>query len=559
MKTVKIFMIAIAMLMSVGIQAQTAEFETATEAVKNMKVGWNLGNTLDAFTTEEWFNPAGWQDYETVWGNPITKPELMRMFRKAGFNAVRVPVTWFPHMDANGKIDEAWMKRVHEVVDYVIDQGMYCILNSHHDTSHRDAWLWADKSYNEVQERYKGLWHQIATEFKDYDEHLLFAGWNEILERQEIFGGDSDKERYNVLNQINQDFVDAVRAVGGNNKSRNLIVAPYYNWCGWGEKTPEYVIEGLQALTVPNDEFPEHILFEVHTYFNTSYNKIDEVLDGTIEAINTYLVPKGAPVVIGEWGPSNEYDNPGQTDAFARHFMLETHSNRIATFAWNGPLCNGEYRKLPAFEEPSYICAIMKGYYGEEYEPQLLTMDDYDASGKHKLFVHTIEYDGIWTELNVFSDDIPLKLKNYKGIRIEFAEPVNPDEFHFKFYGDGSDEDLRSVGNGLSTTIDFESLKFNQTINRIVLQHTQEGKAGAKVICAWLIRQDGTEEYSDLSPFWGCEITDVIKASDYVSGINSVSADSNQSGTRIYNLSGQQLSKPQKGINIIGGQKVVVK
>lgn len=97
-------MIAIAMLMSVGIQAQTAEFETATEAVKNMKVGWNLGNTLDAFTTEEWFNPAGWQDYETVWGNPITKPELMRMFRKAGFNAVRVPVTWFPHMDANGKI-----------------------------------------------------------------------------------------------------------------------------------------------------------------------------------------------------------------------------------------------------------------------------------------------------------------------------------------------------------------------------------------------------------------------------------------------------------------------
>ena len=138
-------------------------------------------------------------------------------------------------------------------------------------------------------------------------------------------------------------------------------------------------------------------------------------------------------------------DDLSRLDAFARHFMLETHSNRIATFAWNGPLCYGEYRKLPAFEEPSYICAIMKGYYGEEYEPQLLTMDDYDASGKHKLFVHTIEYDGIWTELNVFSDDIPLKLKNYKGIRIEFAEPVNPDEFHFKFYGDGSRSEEHNV------------------------------------------------------------------------------------------------------------------
>lgn len=555
---VKVLILFSAFLISLGVQAQTTEFETATEAVKNMKVGYNLSNTLDAFTTEEWFNPTGWQDYETVWGNPITKPSQMKMMRKAGFNAIRIPVTWFPHMDATGKVDEAWMKRVHEVVDYVIDQGMYCILNSHHDTSHKDAWLWADKSYYEVQKRYKYLWTQIAQEFKDYDEHLLFAGWNEILERQELFGGEPDKDRYNVLNQINQDFVDAVRMVGGNNRSRNLIVAPYYNWCGWGEDTADFIIEALQALTVPNDELPGHILFEVHTYFDTSSNKISEVLDGTIESINTYLVSKGVPVVIGEWGPSNDYDNPAQSDAFARQFEEKTHSNHIVTFAWNGPLCYGEYRVLPAFEQPSYIRAMMKGYYGEEYEPQMLLKSDYDEAGQRKPFVHTVNYDGIWAELNLFSDDVPLKLKNYKALRVEFAEPVNTEAFVIKVYGDGETvQEVQGLSSGLTTAINFSDLPITKEVNRITLQHTQEGKAEAKVISAWLIRHDGTEEYSDLSPFLGCEITDVTKLAS--TAINPAISSPRQANAAIFNLAGQRLSSPQRGINIIGGRKVVVK
>jgi hypothetical protein len=126
---------------------------------------------------------------------------------------------------------------------------------------------------------------------------------------------------------------------------------------------------------------------------------------------------------------------------------------------------------------------------------------------KRKQFVHTVEYDGIWTELNIFTDDIPLKLKNYKGIRLELAEPLSADQFHIKIYGDGnSTEDLCPLSNGETTTITFDTSKFSTEINRITLQHIQEGKAEAKVICSWLIRQDGTEEYSDLSPFQGCEI-----------------------------------------------------
>ena len=113
-----------------SINVCAADFETATNAVKNMGLGWNLGNTLDANS-----GSAQGLESETYWGQPVTKPELMKMMKEAGFSAIRVPVTWYNHMDANGKVDEAWMKRVHEIVDYVINQGLYCIVNVHHDTS----------------------------------------------------------------------------------------------------------------------------------------------------------------------------------------------------------------------------------------------------------------------------------------------------------------------------------------------------------------------------------------------------------------------------------------
>ncbi|MBQ5460736.1 MAG: cellulase family glycosylhydrolase, partial [Bacteroidaceae bacterium] len=130
-------------------------FETATEAVSNMGVGWNLGNTLDANNGSRMPNVV---QSETYWGQPITKPELMSMMKNAGFGAIRVPVTWFPHMDTAGNVDAEWMKRVHEIVDYVLDAGLYCVLNVHHDTGADEgsykSWLKADESiYNNVRER----------------------------------------------------------------------------------------------------------------------------------------------------------------------------------------------------------------------------------------------------------------------------------------------------------------------------------------------------------------------------------------------------------------------
>ena len=121
-------------------EAKAQDFETASTAVKNMGVGWNLGNTLDAFnqsitdvSSSAYWGQQGLES-ENHWGQPTTKPELMAMMKNAGFSAIRVPVTWFNHMDSEGNVDAAWMARVKEVVDCVLEQGFYCIINVHHDT-----------------------------------------------------------------------------------------------------------------------------------------------------------------------------------------------------------------------------------------------------------------------------------------------------------------------------------------------------------------------------------------------------------------------------------------
>lgn len=256
-----------------AVTASAGDFESAREAVKNMKVGWNLGNTLDGNSGD---TLCMWQeankqrtvkDYETMWGQKVTEPELFKMMKEAGFNAIRVPVTWYPHMEATfadvrgyndpkqgwsytpwmpskddigTKIQEAWMKRVHEVVDYVVSQGMYCILNVHHDTGAANtAWLIADEAvYAAQRERFEAVWTQIAEEFRDYDEHLLFEGYNEMLDVKRSwcfasFAADGGYNQaiatsaYNAINGYAQSFVNAVRATGGNNAQRNLVVCTY--------------------------------------------------------------------------------------------------------------------------------------------------------------------------------------------------------------------------------------------------------------------------------------------------------------------------------------------
>ena len=278
--------------------AQAQDFETATEAVKNMAVGWNLGNTLDSNSgdannmwIEKWTSRTP-NHYEKAWGQPVTKPELLKMMKEAGFNAIRVPITWYPHMEATfsnfpwdpvsdpigTQIQAAWMQRVHEVVDYVISQGMYCIINVHHDTGASNThWIVADEEvYAAQKERFEAVWTQIANEFKDYDEHLLFEGYNEMLDADNSWSYASSKNSgeynaaaatsaYNAVNSYAQSFVNAVRATGGNNAVRNLIVNTYGACSGMGTWNA-HLQDPLKQMQLPTDNVADHLIFEVHAY-----------------------------------------------------------------------------------------------------------------------------------------------------------------------------------------------------------------------------------------------------------------------------------------------------
>ena len=424
------------------VQAQ-AEFETAYEAVGNMLLGWNLGNTLDSNSgdvnnmwIEAWTSrkPA---DYETAWGQPVTKPELMKMFKEAGFNAIRVPVTWYPHMEATfksvkwdnakqglttwdmandlgTKVDAEWMKRVREVVDYVIGQGMYCILNVHHDTgASNTAWLIADDgAYQKEQARFEALWTQIAEEFRDYDEHLLFEGYNEMLDTQRSwcfasfaatggYNASIAKSAYSGINSYAQSFVNAVRATGGNNAQRNLIVNTYGSCSGSGTWN-SHLQDPLKQMKLPEDAAKDHLLFEIHSYLDVkNLSNAKKEVDQMIRDVKTNLTAKGAPVIFGEWGTSTEngYDSyRSNMLAFARYFVQQATINGMATFYWMG-LSDGEHRSVPEFNQKDLVEALRTGYYakggdetavtGLENTPQAPS-DIYDLKGRKAVSISAL-------------------------------------------------------------------------------------------------------------------------------------------------------------------------
>jgi len=380
--------------------------ESASSAVKNMKIGWNLGNTLESNSGSvdnmwiELWSQRKPNDYETAWGQKTTTKELIKMFKDAGFNAIRVPVTWYPHMgtvsvskstDSKGiwdkttwtgyDIDEAWMNRVKEVVDYVISNGMYCILNVHHDTGDATTtWVVADEDvYNNEKERFEALWTTIATTFKEYDEHLLFEGYNEMLDAsnswcfasmKDGYNATKAKSAYNGVNSFAQSFVSAVRATGGNNATRNLICCTYGACCGDGTWS-EHLVDPLTEMKLPTDNVEGHLIYEVHYYpYFKSLSQAKTSVDNVISTLNTYLDVKSAPLIFGEWGAGSgdgavNFDNNAEVFcSFAQYFVEKTKENNMGTFYWMG-LSDGEARSVPEFNEAQLKDAIVKGYYGE--------------------------------------------------------------------------------------------------------------------------------------------------------------------------------------------------
>ena len=568
-----------------GLQIQAQEFETATEAVKNMGVGWNLGNTLEAnsqtyhdFTKNNYWGQQGLES-ETCWGQSKAKPELIKMMKDAGFGAIRVPVTWYNHMDKDGKVNAEWMKRVHEVVDYVINQGLYCIVNVHHDTGADDdsfkSWIKADEAnYTQNKARYENLWKQIAEEFKDYDEHLLFESYNEMLDKLSswCFASFAAKGQYdatvatsayNAINSYAQSFVTTVRNTGGNNATRNLVVNTYAACCGNGTWS-DHLKEPLSQLTIPTDPAANHLMVQVHDYPNIANGiaNVKKEIDDMVAAWNTHILSKGIPMILGEWGTANVDEGDGKTDydvrrdvmfEFVDYMIAKCKENNVATFYWMG-LSDGAYRSLPAFNQPDLAERIAKAYHGNDFAGIYPTEDDFNIS-------YIVEYEKEWAELFLYGNYnsvSALKLTEYKGLRIEMDDNYGS-KLQVKVYGDATGSSFKEAyytlsANSKTTTVNFENAKTGSTVSRITLQ-TNVGATKAKINQVALIKSDNSEVKLSPTTAWGCTLS---TESTPVSGIHELHYTP-QTDNRIYNLQGQQIAKPQRGIYIQNGKKHIAK
>ena len=291
--------------------------KSATDLVASWDMGWNVGNSLDV--------PEG----ETAWGNPKITAELMQTVAAAGFDVVRIPVTWSLHTGAGPDfvIEESFLMRVQEVVDYVQAAGMSAIINIHHDGADSFngpvmpggvEWLTlndaagdvTDANNQAVEDRFVKVWTQIANYFKDEDESLLFESMNEIHDGYDA----PDPAYYSIINHLNQTFVDLVRGSGGKNASRHLVV-PGYN------TNIDYSIEGFEK---PNDTVSDHLILSIHFYDPYTYainadthtwgaaspgsddwGQEDHVTS-QFDKLKMEFIDQGLPMIMGEYGAPNQ-------------------------------------------------------------------------------------------------------------------------------------------------------------------------------------------------------------------------------------------------------------
>ena len=530
----KRFTLILGLLMMLSTQVQAADFENAKDAVKNMGVGWNLGNTLDAAdASKTWTTTA---QHETCWGQPVTKPELMKMMKDAGFGAIRVPVTWYQEMDKDGKVNDAWMNRVKEVVDYVIDNGMYCIINVHHDTGDGKQWLHASTTnYDTNKAKYEYLWKQIAEKFKDYGQKLLFEAYNEMLDDNNKWNEPASDDGYKAINSYAKSFVTTVRNTGGNNKDRNLVVNTYS-----ASSTPN----AMKNLDLPEET--GHIIFQLHSYPNwKSESNAKSEIDNLINNIKSNLLNR-APVIIGEYATFTTW--PADLDYYATdrkvalyamdYLIKKTKEAGIGTFYWMG-LSDGVNRTLPAFHQADLAQTLIKAYYGTIDGYKFPTPDDFQT-------VYTVNYNSQWGELFLYGDwnnTTALKLTEYKGVRVDLDNDYSG-KLQIKVYGDkdgkntdGSDkykEQYIPLTAGSNTSIlDFDASVLGSSVMRITLQVLEGTALTAKVNEAKLIKSDGTEVSGAISVGWGCTVTS--ESTPKTTAIQSIQINESDADDAIYN------------------------
>lgn len=311
---------------------------SAMDITHMMGKGWNLGNTLDSI--------GGRKDdvltHETAWGNPITNKDLIHGVKEAGFTTIRIPTTWFNYIDEKDgyKIKPEYMARVREIVDMAYDEGLFIILNVHHESWVNSKNLEFDKET--LAKELSAVWAQIAEEFADYDQHLIFEGMNEPRYEGASYEWTGNSTCYENLNYLNKVFVETVRNNGkGHNGERGLMIPSYAAQCSG---------TALRAMVIPEHDGVQYdnIIISTHCYnpydlclsdakseFNPKNSADTSSITQVFTDIQATFLSKGIPVVIGECGITNTNDNLSAREAWFAFFGNKASEYNVPAVVWD--------------------------------------------------------------------------------------------------------------------------------------------------------------------------------------------------------------------------------
>ncbi|MBQ6175097.1 MAG: glycoside hydrolase family 5 protein [Clostridia bacterium] len=306
--------------------------------LRRMGIGWNLGNTFDATANG---NPRDDLAIERSWVGVYTTQEMIQAVADAGFGFIRIPISWHNHIDSAFTINEPFLDRIQTVVDWCMEADLCAIINIHHDVG--DRWYYPDKAHEETSRRYvERIWTQVAARFADYDERLIFENLNE----PRLMGTQYEwyfnpvtiecKESAEVINGLNQLYVDTVRSTGGENADRYLMVSAY-------DASPDTATN--EYFTLPADSADNRLIISAHAYspydfalnrngtaaydMNSQTDRQGVVLP--IRKLYNTWISRGVPVVIGEFGAVDKNNLQARVDWAAVY---------VSTAAmWNIPVC----------------------------------------------------------------------------------------------------------------------------------------------------------------------------------------------------------------------------
>lgn len=329
--------LVIMMMLGAAASADTLTGLDAMEIVRQMGIGWNLGNTFDATGGSK----ANVYSQETSWGNPKVTAELIHRVKEAGFDTIRIPVTWYRQLSTDGSytVAPAFMDRVREVVDMAMSEGLFVIINMHHE-----SWLnckTLDTDYEKIGQQLAAIWRQVADTFAEYDQHLIFEGMNEPRmagTSVEWNGNDAGIAAVNYLNQV---FVDTIRTdAKGFNGERALMIPGYAASSSasvmaatkipqWNGKQAENIIVSVHCYT-PYD----FCLSDTMTNFNRLFTSHTMPIDMIFYSIKGHFLAKGIPVVIGETGATNK-DNTVAREHWAYYMGKQSASYGVPICIWD--------------------------------------------------------------------------------------------------------------------------------------------------------------------------------------------------------------------------------